>query len=193
MAAGQQPRDWSIPDGSGIDLSRVYRTPGAGGGGQQREPDYIPFNKKGRDIFSRLSQNTGLFWLGGFAAGGAWGSREGLSTVANATTRMKVNAIMNGVSRSGSKVGNALGVIACAHTLMGWVADEQLQLEELTGSQFAVPAFAGFTTGLIYKSTTTPRGAFLGGCIGLVASCAYGILGTEIYAALFRGGGRGRY
>ena len=184
-------RDWSIPDGGGIDINKIYRT--APGGGA-KEPDYIPFNKKGRDIFSRLSQNTGLFWLGGFVGGGLYGSREGLITVANATTRMKVNAIMNGMSRSGSKVGNALGVIACAHTVLGWVGDEVLQLEELTGTQLAVPAFAGFSTGLIYKSTTTPRGALLGGCIGMVASVVYGVGGSWAWNQLFnprsRGGGR---
>ena len=181
-------KDWSIPDAGKIDLDKIYSLPAGGRGA--KEPDYIPFNKKGRDIFSRLSQNTGLFWLGGFAGGGMYGIREGLNNVPNATTRMKVNAIMNGISRSGSKVGNALGVIAFAHTLLGWVADEHLELEHHTGSQFAVPAFAGFATGLIYRSTTTPRGAVLGGCIGLVASCAYSVAGNYVFNVLFRGGGR---
>lgn len=184
-------RDWTIPDASKIDLGKIYTVPGTTrGGGGQKEPDYIPFNKKGRDIFSRVSQNTGIFWLGGFAGGGIYGIREGLGNVPNATTRMKVNAIMNGISRSGSKVGNSLGVIAFTHTMMGYVGDE-LHLDDLTGSEYAVPAFAGFATGIFYKSTTTPRGALLGGAIGLVASLAYGVAGNMLWNALFRP--RGRY
>lgn len=74
--------------------------------------------------------------------------------------------------------------------MMGWIADEQLDLERHTGTEFAVPAFAGFATGVIYKSTTTPRAALLAGCIGLVASCAYSVAGTQLYSALFKRGGR---
>jgi hypothetical protein len=185
----EQP--YSIPDTSKIDLGRIYKVPGAGGGaGGQREPDYIPFNKRGRDIFSRVSYNTGVFWLGGFAGGGLAGIREGLGTVPNATTRVKINAVINGISRTGAKVGNALGVIAFAHTILGYVADEHLQLEHYTGSEYTVPAFAGFATGLLYKSTSTPRAALLAGCIGLVGSVAYSVGGGYLYSVFYR---KGRY
>lgn len=79
---------------------------------------------------------------------------------------------------------------AFTHTLLGWVADEQLDLGRHTGTELAVPAFAGFATGVLYKSTSTPRAALLAGCIGMVASCVYGLGGSYVYNSLFgkRGG-----
>lgn len=76
--------------------------------------------------------------------------------------------------------------------MFGWVADEQLELERWTGTELSVSAFAGFATGLIYKSTTTPRAALLAGCIGMGVSVVYGVGGSYVYGLLFKRGG-GRY
>lgn len=98
-----------IPNVSGIDLNKIYTVPSAGKGG--RDPDFIPYNKKGRDILARVSQNTGLFWLGGFLGGGLFGVKEGLDGAANTSYKVRFNSMLNGLSRRGTKSANALGVI----------------------------------------------------------------------------------
>jgi len=55
---------FSIPDVSQIDASKLSRSSRG-----NRGPDFIPYNKRGRDIFGRLSFNTGVPWLGGFMIG----------------------------------------------------------------------------------------------------------------------------
>jgi len=56
---------FSIPDVSNIDANKLSRSRGSSNQG----PDFIPYNKRGRDIFGRLSLYTGAPWLGGFTAG----------------------------------------------------------------------------------------------------------------------------
>jgi hypothetical protein len=51
------------------------------------------------------------------------------------------------------------------HTAFVWVAD-QVELESLTGSKNATPAFAGLMTGGLFKCTAGPRGAALAAAIG---------------------------
>lgn len=51
------------------------------------------------------------------------------------------------------------------HTAWVWVAD-QVELESLTGSKNATPAFAGLMTGGLFKCTAGPRGAALAAAIG---------------------------
>lgn len=55
---------FSIPDVSQIDANKLSRSNRGNQG-----PDFIPYNKRGRDIFGRLSLYTGAPWLGGFTVG----------------------------------------------------------------------------------------------------------------------------
>lgn len=75
------------------------------------EPEYLKYNIKGRDIFGRLFFNSGVAWLGGFSVAGAYGFAEGWRNAANPSFKVKLNSVMNAVSKRGSKVGNALGTI----------------------------------------------------------------------------------
>lgn len=112
-----------MPDVSGIDLGKLgggmNRSPS---GGSRKEPEYIMNNAKGRDIGSKMFLNTGSFWLGGFAAGGLYGFAEGWRGAASPTLRIRVNSVLNGVSKRGSSLGNNLGVLSnnshiCLHVL----------------------------------------------------------------------------
>lgn len=93
-----------MPDAGSIDLRKIYKV-------QNTEPDFIPYNTRGRDIWGRLCFYTGIAWSMGFSAGGVLGVREGLVNAANSSVRIKMNGIMNGVSKHGSTYGSALGVI----------------------------------------------------------------------------------
>lgn len=52
-----------LPDTRGIDLDRIapiYGRPSQ----KSKSPEYIPYNRRGRDLYGRLTINTGYFWLG---------------------------------------------------------------------------------------------------------------------------------
>jgi hypothetical protein len=100
-----QNRPFSLPDVSGIDMNKL-------GYGQNRtknsDPEYILNNTKGRDIGPRLFFNTGVFWLGGFTAGGLYGCADGWRNAPSTIFKIRVNSVLNGVSRSGSLLANSL-------------------------------------------------------------------------------------
>lgn len=99
-----------IPDIGGIELKKI--APPVGGGGGKGQPDFINSgNNRGRDIFGRLFFNTGGLWLLGYSAGGVFGAVEGYRTAVNPKWRIRVNSVVNAVSKRGSRIGNSLGII----------------------------------------------------------------------------------
>lgn len=94
---------FSLPDVSKIDLNKISP--------KNSEPDYIPFSKGGRDFYGQASFNTGVFWLGGYVFGGAYGFVEGWRTAANPSFKIRFNSVMNAFNKRGSRAGNALGII----------------------------------------------------------------------------------
>jgi hypothetical protein len=102
QSSGSGSSRFVIPDVSNIDIKKLGRG----------TPDYIPTpSARGRDIFQRLFFNTGALFLLGFGGGGAYGSIEGFRTAANPSLRIRINGIINGMSKRGSKLGNSLGII----------------------------------------------------------------------------------
>ena len=99
----------SIPDVSNIDLSKL--------GGRQNKgkndsgPEFISSNPKGRDLFGRVVFASGVMWLGGFCVGGAVGLKQGWQTAAGPIFRIRMNSVINGVTRTGGNLGNTLAVI----------------------------------------------------------------------------------
>ena len=78
---------------------------------KNKEPEYIPYNPRGRDVTGRLFFNSGAFWLGGFTLGSIYGAKEGYSGAASPIARIRFNSVMNAMSKRGSHLGNNLGVI----------------------------------------------------------------------------------
>lgn len=74
-------------------------------------PEYIANNLRGRDFNARLSFNTGIFWIGGFASGGLYGFVEGWRTAASPNYKIRFNSVMNAISRRGSVWGSSLGIV----------------------------------------------------------------------------------
>ncbi len=93
-----------LPDLRGIDLNKIGKSRNSG-------PEYIPYNKRGRDFYGRLTFNTGVYWLGGFTAGGTYGFMEGWRSAASPNLKIRFNSVMNAVSRRGALTGSALGII----------------------------------------------------------------------------------
>ena len=98
-----------IPDVGRVDprsIGSIYGMPA-----KNKEPEYIPYNPRGRDVTGRLFFNSGAFWLGGFTLGGLYGAQEGYRGAASPIARIRFNSVMNAMSRRGSLLGNSLGVI----------------------------------------------------------------------------------
>ena len=104
-------RGFTLPDVSGIDIGKIGGYNQQNSGKKKSEPDFIMNNAKGRDIGSKLFLNTGTFWLGGFAAGGLYGFAEGWRSAASPSLRIRINSVLNGISKRGSFLGNNLGVL----------------------------------------------------------------------------------
>jgi hypothetical protein len=175
---------FNIPDVSNIDANRLSRRY------KDAEPDFLPHNKSGRDPSAHLMVFTGAMWVGGYFTGGLYGLREGWRNASSSSAKVRVNSVLNAVSKNGSKVANVAGVLAFMHTGFNWLG-HFTEAEKVTGSEWTVPIVSGVMTGGIYKSTAAPRVAILSAALGGVASCIYSFGGGYVSDAIF--GRKGRY
>ncbi|KAG6850767.1 hypothetical protein H0H93_008805 [Arthromyces matolae] len=59
-----------------------------------------------------LCYGTGTMYLSGLAIGGVWGVREGAQRpLAISNTRLRINSVLNSVTRRGTFIGNSAGVV----------------------------------------------------------------------------------
>lgn len=165
-------KSYSLPDFSKIRLDRP-----SAGGGQFAQPDYLDYNIRGRDFFSRMSYNTGLAYLGGFALGSLIGIKQGLSQETSARgMRFKVNAVLNALSRRGGLWGNTCGVLALVYTGMDELTISSGADDLLHQFPVITPAVAGAATGMFYKSAAGVRVMALATVLGAVgASTMWGV------------------
>ena len=177
-SAGSSPAPFRpiIPDVSHIDMNKLSRQP--------EGPDFIPYNKRGRDIMSRTFQFTGICWLGGFSAGGVLGFMEGWRKAVNPSLKIRINSVMNNISRRGSFLANNLAVVAFMHTFVTYTCEE-IDLPGRTGVDWSTPVVSGFVTGGIFKSTQSVRACAVAATIGAVASTTYHYVGDTLYGLLF--------
>lgn len=75
-----------------------------------------------------LCYGTGITYLSGLAIGGMWGLVEGWNRAPqNATPRLKLNYVLNSVTRRGPFLGNSAGVIALVYNGMQTHSESILQ------------------------------------------------------------------
>ncbi|KAI0705129.1 Tim17/Tim22/Tim23/Pmp24 family-domain-containing protein [Cytidiella melzeri] len=104
-----------------------------------------------------LSYGTGTMYLSGLALGGLWGLREGSrKQLAVSNSRLRINAILNSVTRRGTFVGNSAGVLALVYNGLNSSIDAIRGRHDTLGSMAA----GGFT-GILYKSTAGLRPALV--------------------------------
>ncbi|KAI0044529.1 Tim17-domain-containing protein [Auriscalpium vulgare] len=96
-----------------------------------------------------LCYGTGTMYLGGLALGGVWGVREGARRpLALSNTRLRINSILNAVTRRGTFLGNSAGVLALAYNGINSSIDGLRGKHDTMGSMAA-----GALTGALYKSS----------------------------------------
>ncbi|KDN53366.1 putative MAS6-mitochondrial inner membrane import translocase subunit [Tilletiaria anomala UBC 951] len=115
-----------------------------------------------------LCYGTGTTYLSGLAIGGMLGAREGLTRplgVNNPTTRLRLNAVLNSITRRGSFFGNSAGVIALIYNIIDASIDAARGKHDIYGA-----VAAGSISGVIFKSTAGPRAMLISS--GIMAAAA---------------------
>ncbi|KAK4166720.1 Tim17/Tim22/Tim23/Pmp24 family-domain-containing protein [Cladorrhinum sp. PSN259] len=118
-----------------------------------------------RGFTDDLCYGTGITYLTGLSLGGAWGLQEGLRKSADQPPKLKLNTVLNSITRRGPFLGNSAGVVAivynCINSYIGYVRGKH---------DAANTILAGGLSGMLFKSTRGVRPMLISG--GLVASVA---------------------
>eukprot|EP00123_Amoebidium_parasiticum_P003322 comp14619_c0_seq1/m.10911 comp14619_c0_seq1/g.10911 ORF comp14619_c0_seq1/g.10911 comp14619_c0_seq1/m.10911 type:complete len:202 (-) comp14619_c0_seq1:546-1151(-) len=128
-------------------------------------------NKK-RSWGDKVFYGTGAAYMIGSAAGGVWGVAEGLKNPEAITRRLKINSVLNSVTRRGPFVGNFAGVLALMYTVIDgslvWLRDGQ--------DDYVNSVSAAALTGVLFKTTGGVRAMGMAGVLGV------GIIGSAAAA-----------
>jgi len=113
-----------------------------------------------------LCYGTGVTYLTALTLGGAWGLAEGLNrSSATASPKLRLNSVLNAVTRRGPFLGNSAAVIALVYNGMnstiGYYRGKHDAVNSLT---------AGALSGMLFKSTKGVRPMLISG--GMVAGAA---------------------
>ncbi len=118
-----------------------------------------------RGFTDDLCYGTGTTYLAGLALGGAWGLQEGLRKSAGEPPKLRLNSVLNSVTRRGPFMGNSAGVVAvcynCINSYIGYMRGK---------NDAANTIVAGALSGMLFKSTRGLRPMLISG--GIVASVA---------------------
>lgn len=118
-----------------------------------------------RGFTDDLCYGTGTTYLAGLTLGGAWGLQEGLRKSAGEPPKLRLNSVLNSVTRRGPFLGNSAGVVAicynCINSYIGYLRGK---------NDAANTIMAGALSGMLFKSTRGLRPMMISG--GIVASVA---------------------
>lgn len=113
-----------------------------------------------------LCYGTGVTYLTALSIGGTWGMIEGLNrSPASAPPKLRLNSVLNSVTRRGPFLGNSAGVIAMVYngvnSTIGYWRGKHDSVNSVA---------AGALSGMLFKSTRGVRPMLISG--GLVAGAA---------------------
>lgn len=118
-----------------------------------------------RGFTDDLCYGTGITYLSALSVGGAWGLQEGLRRSAGQPPKLRLNSVLNAVTRRGPFLGNSAGVVAitynCINSYIGYLRGKH---------DAANSIIAGGLSGMVFKSTRGLRPMMISG--GIVASVA---------------------
>lgn len=117
-----------------------------------------------------LCYGTGISYLSALSIGGAWGLAEGLQkNPATMAPRLRLNGVLNAVTRRGPFLGNSAGVIAMVYNGFNSTIGYYRGKHDATNS-----VVAGAMSGALFKSTrgTRPMAISAGICASLAGGWA---------------------
>ena len=113
-----------------------------------------------------LCYGTGTTYLAALSLGGVWGLSEGLSrTPVSAPPKIRLNSVLNSVTRRGPFLGNSAGVVAMVYNGMNSFLGYTRGKHDAANS-----ILAGGLSGMVFKSTRGLKPMMISG--GIVASIA---------------------
>ncbi|QSZ28924.1 hypothetical protein DSL72_003431 [Monilinia vaccinii-corymbosi] len=112
-----------------------------------------------------LCYGTGVTYLTALTVGGAWGLQEGLRRSATQPPKLRLNSVLNAVTRRGPFLGNSAGVIAMVYNGFNSFIGHMRGKHDSANS-----ILAGALSGMIFKSTRGVRPMMISG--GIVATVA---------------------
>merc|ERR1711964_36236 len=112
-----------------------------------------------------LCYGTGVTYLTALTMGGAWGLQEGLRRSNGQPPKLRLNSVLNAVTRRGPFLGNSAGVIAMVYNGFNSFIGHMRGKHDSANS-----IVAGALSGMIFKSTRGVRPMMISG--GIVASVA---------------------
>lgn len=115
-----------------------------------------------------LCYGTGVTYLSALSVGGAWGLIEGLNRApASAPPKLRLNSVLNTVTRRGPFLGNSAGVVAMVYNGVNSTIGYYRGKHDAANS-----VAAGALSGMVFKSTRGLRPMVISG--GIVAGIAGG-------------------
>ena len=113
-----------------------------------------------------LCYGTGVTYLTALSIGGAWGLIEGLNrTPASAPPKLRLNSVLNSVTRRGPFLGNSAGVVAMVYNGFNSIIGHYRGKHDTANS-----IVAGALSGMLFKSTRGLKPMAISG--GVVATIA---------------------
>ncbi|KAA6414018.1 MAG: mitochondrial import inner membrane translocase subunit tim23 [Lasallia pustulata] len=113
-----------------------------------------------------LCYGTGVTYLSALTIGGAWGLIEGMNRLpASAPPKLRLNSVLNSITRRGPFLGNSAGVIAMVYNGINSTIGHYRGKHDSANS-----VAAGALSGMLFKSTRGVRPMMISG--GLVAGAA---------------------
>jgi import inner membrane translocase subunit TIM23 len=113
-----------------------------------------------RGFTDDLCYGTGVTYLTALSLGGAWGLQEGLRRSDGQPPKLRLNAVLNAVTRRGPFLGNSAGVVAITYNLINSL------IGKLRGQHDAANSIAaGTLSGMVFKSTRGVRPMMISGAI----------------------------
>ncbi|KAF9181206.1 Mitochondrial import inner membrane translocase subunit tim23 [Haplosporangium sp. Z 767] len=161
------------------DPSRLHPLAGLGGGGLDylnlEDDTPLPGTQGGllpsRGWSDDLTYGTGLTYITGLSLGGAFGFYEGLRSSPSPAFKIRLNTVLNSMTRRGPFIGNSAGVMALMYNgINGAIGKTRGHHDPLNS------VAAGALTGALFKSTAGLRAAGSAGgvCAVLAGIWAFG-------------------
>ncbi|EON64476.1 hypothetical protein W97_03708 [Coniosporium apollinis CBS 100218] len=125
-----------------------------------------------------LCYGTGVSYLSALTLGGAWGLAEGLNkTSATQSPRLRLNAVLNAVTRRGPFLGNSAGVIALVYNGINSTIGYYRGKHDAANS-----VVAGAISGAIFKSTRGIKPMMISGSIVASVAAAWAVTRKVVFS-----------
>ena len=118
-----------------------------------------------------LCYGTGTTYLGGLTLGGLMGLREGMVRplgVQSPTFRLRMNAVLNQVTRRGTFIGNSAGVLAMTYNIFDAIIDSTRGKHDIYGS-----LASGALSGALFRCTHGARAMLVSATIMTAAAATW--------------------